>query len=327
MTETPKVSIIIPVKPGGQISALAGVRGADYPAPFIEVLVAEGRQPSRQRNLAVAASAGDILYFLDDDSKVLPGFLRKAVRDYHEPKVVVVGGPSLTPDSDNILQHSFAMAFASIFGGGGMRNRYRQTGEIRMTCDQELILCNLSFRRETFLAHGGFDERLYPNEENELLEKVRRVGGRLIHDPGLSVFRSQRPSLKAFCRQLFSYGRGRGEQTILSSVVKPITFIPSLFLIYLLLLPLMHKPVYYLPLLCYLISTVIIAGYEGTKNRRPLSALILPVVFPIFHLCYGFGMIRGLCSSRWRKIASQAGEVIIHKVKEFGGDWDLKVDE
>jgi succinoglycan biosynthesis protein ExoA len=219
------------------------------------------------------------------------------------------------------------MAFASVFGGGGMRNRYRQSGVIRMSGDRELILCNLSFRREPFLAHGGFDERLYPNEENELLERVRRDGGRLIHDPDLSVFRSQRPSLKAFCRQLFSYGRGRGEQTILSGVVKPITFIPPLFLIYLLLLPLMHKPVYYLPLLCYLISTVIIAGYEGTRSGRPLSATLLPVVFPIFHLCYGFGMIRGLCSSRWRKVGFQPGEVTIRRVKEFGGDWDEKVDE
>ncbi len=327
MAETLKVSIIIPVKPGGQVSALAGVRKADYPASFIEVLIAEGRQPSRQRNLAVAASAGDILFFLDDDSQVSPGFLQKAVRHYQEPAVAAVGGPSLTPDSDSILQHSFAMAFASIFGGGGMRNRYRQTGVIRMTCDRELILCNLSFRRELFLAHGGFDERLYPNEENELLERVRRQGRQLIHDPDLFIFRSQRPSLKAFFRQLFSYGRGRGEQTILSGIVKPITFIPSLFLIYLLLLPLIHKPVYYLPLLCYLISTVIIAVYEGTESRRPISALLLPVVFPIFHLCYGFGMIRGLCSSRWRKTGSQAGEVAIRRVKEFGEDWDVKGNE
>lgn len=322
MAETVKVSIIIPVKPGGRVSALAGVREAGYPAGSLEVLVAEGRQPSRQRNLAAAAARGDILYFLDDDSQVSPGFLRRALAHYGEPGVVAVGGPSLTPDADSSLQHSFAMAFASVFGGGGVRNRYRQTGEVRLTCDRELILCNLSFRRERFLACGGFDERLYPNEENELLERISREGGRFIHDPGLAVYRSQRKTLAAFCRQLFSYGRGRGEQTLLSGVVKPITFVPSLFLLYLLLLPLMHKAVYYLPLLCYLISTVIITVFAGIRSGRFRSALLLLVIFPLFHLCYGFGMIRGLCSCSWKQAPPPTGEVAIRRMKEFGGTWN-----
>jgi succinoglycan biosynthesis protein ExoA len=297
MAETPKVSIIIPVKPGGVVSALAGVRKSGYPAGSLEVLVAEGRQPSRQRNLAAASAVGDILYFLDDDSQVSPGFLQRAVGHFCEPGVVAVGGPSLTPDADTPLQHSFAMAFASVFGGG-VRNRYRQTGRVRSTSDRELILCNLSFRRERFLACGGFDTRLYPNEENELLERISREGGVFIHDPDLAVYRSQRKTLTAFCRQLFGYGRGRGEQTLLSGVVKPVTFVPSLFLLYLFLLPLMHKAVYYLPLLCYLISTVFITVLAGSTSRRVLSALLLPVIFPLFHLCYGIGMIWGLCACR-----------------------------
>lgn len=317
------VSIIIPVKPGGKVSALAGVCAAGYPAADIEVLVAEGRQPSRQRNLAAASATGEYLYFLDDDSQVSPGFLQRAVRHFEEPAVVVVGGPSLTPETDSILQHSFAMAFASIFGGGGMRNRYRQTGGVRRTCDRELILCNLSFRKARFLALGGFDERLYPNEENELLERIGRDGGRLIHDPDLAVYRSQRPTFSAFCRQLYGYGRGRGEQTVLSGIVKPITFIPSLFLLYLLLLPLAHKAVYYLPLLCYLILTLFMTLFEGIKSGRPRSALFLPVVFPFFHVCYGLGMIRGLCSCRCKRAPQGEAEVTIRRVKDFGREWKI----
>jgi hypothetical protein len=327
MTETPMISIIIPVKPGGRVSALAGLCSADFPAPFIEVLVAEGRQPSRQRNRAAAAAAGEYLYFLDDDSQVSPGFLHRAVRHYTDPTVAAVGGPSLTPDTGSVLQHSFALAFASAFGGGGMRNRYRRTGGVRQTCDRELILCNLSFRRERYLAFGGFDERLYPNEENELLERIRRGGERLIHDPGLAVCRSQRQTLAAFCRQLHGYGRGRGEQTILSGIVKPITFIPSLFLIYLLLLPLVHKAVYYLPLLCYLILTLCMTVFEGRRSGRLRSALMLPAVFPLFHLCYGLGMIWGLCSCKLKQAPSGEAEVNIRRVKEFGGEWQVKSEE
>jgi len=204
MTDTAKVSIIIPVKPGGRVSALAGVQALGYPMDSFEVFVAEGKCPSRQRNMAVTAASGDILCFLDDDSQVSPKFLQRMVRHYADPAVAAVGGPSLTPDTDSTLQHSFGMAFASVIGGGGMRNRYRQTGGVRATCDRELIFCNLSFRRDVFLSFGGFDERLYPNEENELMERIRRGGGLLIHDPELAINRSHRSTLKAFCRQLFS---------------------------------------------------------------------------------------------------------------------------
>ena len=321
-----KVSIIIPVKPGGQVSALTGLRALDFSSDSFEVIVAEGGCPSRQRNMAARAASGDILRFLDDDSQVSPGHLRRMVRHYGDPGVSAVGGPSLTPDSDTPLQHSFGMAFASIIGGGGMRNRYRQTGGVRATCDRELILCNLSFRKSLFLDHGGFDERLYPNEENELLERIRQGGGLLVHDPELAVCRSQRPAIKAFCRQLYSYGRGRGEQTVISGVVKPITFIPSLFLLYLLVLPLTHKPVYYLPLLCYLTVTVAVSAGEAIRTRRLRSAALLPIVFLLFHACYGFGMVRGLVKPRSRKGNNAAGAVTLRRVKSFGAEWDVRSD-
>ena len=318
MPDTAKVSIIIPVKPGGRVKALDGVRELAYPIDSYEVLVAEGKCPSRQRNMAAAAASGKILCFLDDDSLVSPEYLHRVVRHYVDPAVAAAGGPSLTPASDTPLQQAFGMAFASVIGGGGMRNRYRLTGGIRATCDRELILCNLSFRRDVFLTHGGFDERLYPNEENELMERIRRGGGLLIHDPELAIYRSQRPTLKAFCRQLFSYGRGRGEQTVISGVIKPITFIPSLFLCYLLLLPLVQKPVYYLPLLCYLGITISMALTNAVRTGRLRAAALLPVVFALFHICYGIGMVRGLVAPGFRKRDFSACAVTLRKVKEFG---------
>ncbi len=274
--------------------------------------------------MAAAAAKGEIVFFLDDDSMVSPGFLRKAVQYYEDRSVAAVGGPSLTPDSDSTLQRAFALAFASVFGGGAMRNRYRQTREARSTSDSELILCNLSFRRDLFLKLGGFDERLYPNEENELMERLIKEGGRLIHDPDLAVYRSQRPSLRAFCRQLYGYGRGRGEQTLLSGVIKPVTFVPSLFFCYVLLLPLLNKSVYYLPLLCYLILTLTVAAHEAMKQAAKLPALLLPVIFPLFHLCYGLGMIRGLCPRMQRRSISPEAEVTISVEKEFGCEWKMK---
>ena len=67
----PTVTFIIPVPPGAPPPpALAAIERLSYPRDRIEIIVAEGTNPSAQRNQAIAAAHGDILYFLDDDSEL-----------------------------------------------------------------------------------------------------------------------------------------------------------------------------------------------------------------------------------------------------------------
>ena len=267
-----------------------------------------------QRNRAAATASGDILYFLDDDSHMAVDSLRRAASHFSDPQVAVAGGPSLTPPSDSLRQKAFGAALSSIIGGGGMRNRYRQTGHPRKTGDNELILCNLAFRREVFLNCGGLDERLYPNEENELLDRLHSQGYVFIHDPDLAVIRSQRPSYRAFLRQLFSYGRGRGEQTLIGGRWRAVTFAPSLFLLYLILLPLADNPVYYLPLLCYAMTVALFAPVDAVRVKEPRLIPLLFLAFPLLHLAYGAGLLWGLARPRFRAPPASAAEVVITEV-------------
>lgn len=318
-----KISIIIPVKPGGRVVAIEALRRVDYPADAFEVLVAEGTCPSRQRNLAAREAAGDVLYFLDDDSVTDPGFLRRASVHFGDGSVAAAGGPSLTPESDPPLRQAFGLALASLFGGGGVRNRYRRNGTLRETGDHELILCNLAMDAAAFRDAGGFDERLYPNEENELLVRLKRTGKRLLHDPELAVRRSQRPTFRAFVRQLSGYGRGRAQQILVGGGCGVTTFIPSLFLVYLASLPFVHLPVYYLPLLCYLVTVLCVASAAALRTGKPGAAAMLAAVIPALHLSYGAGLLRGLAGFRAVKGARPQGDVSIRRVKGFdsGGEW------
>ncbi|WP_026842146.1 glycosyltransferase family 2 protein [Citrifermentans bremense] len=313
----PKFSIIIPVKPEGEVCALSGLSQTTYPEELFEVLVAYGRQPSVQRNAAARDAKGEILYFLDDDSLVDPGFLERAASHYREPKVAAVGGPSLTPATDSPLQRAIGIAFTSPVGGGGVRTRYRKSGSARYSNDGELILCNLSFRRDIFLTHEGLDERLYPNEENELMDRLQREGHLLVHDPELAIVRSQRKSYRAYVRQMYGYGRGRGEQTLISGKLKPVSLVPSLFLIYILLLPFLAGGIFLLPLLCYL-AVVAAASVAGSIAGRDLALLPrLLLVFPTLHLVYGAGVLRGLARPRYRGGKQTHWEVEIRRVKGF----------
>jgi glycosyltransferase involved in cell wall biosynthesis len=294
----PRFSIIIPVKPGGEVKALESVQKVDFPVEHVEILVVEGRAPSRQRNVGVREAQGEIVCFLDDDSLVTTDYLARLAAHYEDGTVAAVGGPSLTPDSDSLLQRVFGQAFASLVGGGGVRNRYRKVGTVRACRDNELILCNLSFRRDILLAYGGFDERLYPNEENELMDRLVRDGQRLIHDPDLAVIRSQRASWRAFVRQLFGYGQGRGEQTRLAGISTLIPFLPLFFLVYLLGIPILGG-IAWVPLLVYGVA-VSVTAVMGSINMHNIGGALLLLALPLMHSAYGIGLLVGLVAPRFR---------------------------
>src|ERR1051326_8267593 len=76
----PSVTVIIAARPDqAEIKALPAVRALDYPAEKLEILIARGKQPSVQRNAALRAARGELIYFLDDDSVPPSGNLRRAV--------------------------------------------------------------------------------------------------------------------------------------------------------------------------------------------------------------------------------------------------------
>ncbi|MFZ3207812.1 MAG: glycosyltransferase [Geobacteraceae bacterium] len=317
-----KISVIIPVKHGRIARALDALKVVDYPIMDFEVIIAAGRHPSRQRNGAADIAQGDMLYFLDDDSIVASDALQRGKRHFSDPRVAAVGGPSLTPAGDSPLQKSFGLALSSALGGGSVRNRYRKTDDIRETDDRELILCNMLFRREVFLNQGGLDERLYPNEENELLARLSKDGWRLLHDPDLAVFRSQRPTFAAFARQIFGYGQGRAEQTLIAGFAGIANFMPSAFFLYLCLLPILRHPVYFLPLACYFAAVASFAALESFRSDVGRAFPLLFAIFPLLHLAYGAGMLRGFFAPRFRKERPQhSEEVELTVIKPFGAEW------
>lgn len=316
-----KVSIIIPVKPGGKVGAIAALKNLAPDSPDHEIIVAEGKKPSRQRNLAAQAARGDILYFLDDDALAVPDALKRLVASFEEQKVAAVGGPSITPSGDSIFQRSIAWALASSFGGGAIRNRYRRYGVLRDTDDRELILCNLAFRKETYLSCGGLDERLYPNEENELIDRLLASGARLLHDPEMFVKRSQRPTLAAFIRQMRTYGKGRAEQTLISRSLSFKAVIPALFVVYTISLPFLSPGWWYnLPALLYL-SAILANMVTAVKEEGLPLASRLPLVYTLLHFCYGAGFIAGLFTPRFSKVDESNTDVTLKSLKVFGGNW------
>jgi hypothetical protein len=297
----PSVTVLVAARPEqAEIKAVNASRLLDYPADKMEIIVARGKQPSAQRNTGLKEAKGDLIYFLDDDSVPAPENLRCAVARFSDPSVQMVGGPNLCPPEAPVLEQVFALVLASWLAFGPSRARYSAVGDLRQSSEKELILCNLLARRQTMLDLGGFNEALYPNEENALMDELQKRGSKLLYDPQLTVERRPRPSLRSFARMLKTYGRGRAEQFRLHPTLGSApNFVPPLFCAYLvvLLAALIWRPVVALfgaiPLGFY---ALLVLGQAAALIQtgglfRSLAAMPLMV---LTHVLYGLGFWRGL---------------------------------
>lgn len=316
-----RISVIIPVSSDTQdLPVLASLKKIDYPADKIEIITSIGGLPSAQRNRAAAVAEGDILYFFNRDSRPAADIFRKTEALFSKDKRIAgVGGPDLTPDDNSYLQHVFGFAMSSYFCHGTMRSRYRATGEERVSSEKELLLSNLAVRKETYLRFNGFNEQLYPNEENELINRISRAGYWFVYHPDIKIFRDRRRNVAAFSEQFFRYGQGRMQQVFIEKSFFNSCFVATVsFSLYLIILVFCHTFYYFLPLFLYLLAALISAARSVAREKRISLFFLLPGIYLTMHISYAGGMLwRALGILCARVKTGQSGEINIKKIKVF----------
>ena len=323
----PTVTIVVPARPGeSRILALEAVRALDYPRERLDLIVARGKQPSVQRNTAIKAAQGDLIYFLDDDVRPAPGALRRAAEHFVRNDVQMVGGPNVCPADAPWVERVFAVALSSWLAFGPSRARYMPVGRLRESSEKELILCNLIARRQTLVELGGFDESLYPNEENALMDDIQKHRGKLLYDPDVIVERRPRPTLKAFLKMLLTYGRGRAEQFRLHPTAgSALNFVPPLFCGYLAALAVFAGvalargqsdwlTLASIPLALYLVCVLLQTLFSATRHRVAPSFAAMPLIV-VTHVFYGLGFWRGLFTRLGTATSRPRVDVVLEHVR------------
>ncbi len=186
---------------------------AQYPTVTSVRLRGQRNNMPQARNAGIAASTGEVIAFIDDDSMVQVGWLEALVATYRDETVGAAGGRVIgmpAPYSEQMQGKPNLLVQASgrvIAKDAGLV--CTETMEV-----DHLIGCNMSFRRSALAQIGGFDANYTLTnlrEETDVCVRVKQAGWRIIFEPAIAVLHFSARSLQPYFleRPSIQFSNGR----------------------------------------------------------------------------------------------------------------------
>lgn len=270
------------------LADLAAVPGR----PELQILtMPRNRGVPAARNLGVAHSSDELIAFLDADARAPDTWLSELIAPFADPAVAVVGGPDQAPPDDSEFSRAVDYSLGSWIGSG----RLRQSNPFAPLAPGG---CNLAVRRASFVAAGGFDERLdRRGEEKEFLQRLRRAGRRIEFSPKAKIWHHRRLDLRQFWRQNYLSGRARVDILRLAPDALALPHLaPAVIVLLLGLAAFGALPT--VPVLGgYLTVMLLDGGLALRKGQSWQDARWVPLTTATIHLGYGSGLWLG--ALRW----------------------------
>jgi len=314
--QIPKVSIIIPCKniDGYVQECVQNCSALDYPSFEIlllpdspsslrfrgaETIPTGSVKPAAKRNLGMKNATGEFYAFIDSDAYPRRDWLKNALKYFQDPDVAGVGGVSITPKGDSLMQKASGAVYSSTMGG--FRFAFRYSSKQLQEAD-DLPSCNLIVKASVFKETGGFDESFLTGEDTKAcMDIVYRQGRKLLYAPDVVVHHHRRPLFKQHLKQVWAYSRHRGLfARIFPKTSRRLTyFIPSVLVVGLVVglllsfIPIV-KLLFTIAYGAYLVGMVL----SGLATKNLKLSLIIPLGIFLTHLTYGVGFISGLLSKK-----------------------------
>lgn len=324
-TDRPMVSIIVPCRNEENFIAacLDSILASDYQQDRLEVFVVDGMSCDRTRviiedyarrhafirpldnpkgitpaafNLGIQHAKGDVIMIMGAHARYPPNYLSGLVAWLDKSGADNVGGVCVTVPSDETpLAQAIAIGLSHPFGVGNAYFRIG-TSEPRWV-DTVFGGC---YRRDVFERIGLFDEQLARNQDDEFNHRLLQHGGRILLVPDVVSYYYARQSLVKLWQMYYQYGHFK--PLVARKIGKVMTvrqLIPAWFVLSVLVLA-MLAPWSWLAevtlvtlILAYAVADIACAVAAGSKNGIACG-LWLCVVFPVLHVSYGLGFLRGI---------------------------------
>ena len=178
----------------GTNAAVAGRIGSRSDARIIRT---EHLGPSNARNAGAKAANGDILFFTEADCTYTPDYIEKAVAnlDSHpgSDAVCLTGAP---------LKTRSTLATECIEIENKVQHRLLREGKL-------MPFYAWVFRRDAFLAVGGYDERLFQGEDKDLFKRFEGTGHKVEWIPGIHWWHRRDQTIWSLAKKWFKRGKSR----------------------------------------------------------------------------------------------------------------------
>jgi glycosyltransferase involved in cell wall biosynthesis len=249
-------------------------------------------------NLALARSQGEVIVRLDVHSEYADDYVAQCIAVLQETGADNAGGAwHAQPASDaGPMQQAAAAAFQSRWVAGGASSR-------RLDLDGEVDTVYLgSWPRRSFERHGGFDETLVRNQDDEHNLRIVRGGGVVRQSSTIRSVYRPRARLSQVFRQYLQYGywkpfvmKKHGQPASLRHLV------PAVF-VGLLAFSGVYAAIggatgpWKLLLWLYLAGLIGLTATVAAGSPSPLPFTVLlrvPLVIAAYHFGYGIGSLFG----------------------------------
>lgn len=261
-----------------------------YPE-MIKILANPNKTVPYAMNIGIKEAKGKFIVRLDAHADYSKDYISKCVYYLETTDADNVGGVAETK-SKGFVGNAIAKMLSSRFGVGN--SDFRTNGESGYVDTVPFG----AFRKEVFEKWGGYDERLTRNQDNEMNYRIRKNGGKVYLSSDIKLSYYCRDSIKGISNMALK----NGMWNVITMKLCPGSmglrhFIPLTFLLSIIVLPILSIFVHPFALLfaiemcLYLLLDCYFSGKQADGIKEFLLLLIL---FPIFHITYGAGSLKGL---------------------------------